>query len=57
MRIAHNSVGRITDRPDMTSAVDRGGKALLNNNITRKPVFMVSDQVRHKQSCAATEDG
>ena len=23
----------------------------------RKPVFVVSDQVRHKPGCAATEDG
>ena len=25
--------------------------------IVRKPVFEVSDQVRHKQGCTATEDG
>ena len=28
-----NSVDRITDRPDMTSAVDRGRKALTQINI------------------------
>ena len=27
-----NSVDRITDRPDMTSAVDRGGKASTQTN-------------------------
>ena len=27
-----NSVGRLTDRPDMTSAVDRGRKALTQTN-------------------------
>ena len=27
-----NSVDRITDRPDMTSAVDRGHKALTQSN-------------------------
>ena len=25
--------------------------------VVRKPVFGVSDQVRHKQDCTATEDG
>ena len=27
------------------------------SRVTRKPVFGVSDQVLHKASCAATEDG
>ena len=35
-----NSVGRITDRPDMTSAVDRGHKALtqLNNDSEQRTI-------------------
>ena len=30
--LPRNSVDRITDRPDMTSAVDRGRKALTQTN-------------------------
>ena len=30
--LPRNSVDRITDRPDMTSAVDRGRKALIQLN-------------------------
>ena len=29
----------------------------LMNRVTRKPVFGVSDHVRHKLGCTATEDG
>ena len=32
--LPRNSVDRITDRPNMTSAVDRGGKALTQQNLT-----------------------
>ena len=30
---------------------------LHQNRVTRNPVFGVTDQVRHKPGCTATEDG
>ena len=35
--LPRNSVDRITDRPDMTSAVDRGRKASTQTNETNRP--------------------
>ena len=35
--LPRNSVDRITDRPDMTSAVDRGRKASIETNIHSLP--------------------
>ena len=29
----------------------------LNGKLVRKPVFGISDQVRHKLNCTATENG
>ena len=40
-------VGRLADRP----------LQLNLSLVVRKPVFGVSDQVRHKPGCTATEDG
>ena len=37
--LPRNSVDRITDRPDMTSAVDRGRKASIQTNKQTKSAF------------------
>ena len=34
-----------------------GGNVSKLSLVMRKPVFRVSDQVRHKPGCTATEDG
>ena len=39
--LPRNSVDRITDRPDMTSAVDRGRKASTQTNPNKTPVVFV----------------
>ena len=42
--LPRNSVDRITDRPDMTSAVDRGRKASTQTNKQTKRAAIVSEK-------------
>ena len=41
----------------MALTANRIWKSCEMSNVVRKPVFGVSDQVRHKPGCTATEDG
>ena len=43
--LARNNVDRITDRPDMTSAVDRGHKASNKQTNNQSLVSMETDRV------------
>ena len=40
--LPRNSVGRITDRPDMTSAVDHGRKASIRTNKQNKSDLVIT---------------
>ena len=49
--LPRNSVDRITDRPDMTSAVDRGHKATTQTKKKEKIVFNEHRVVHLVKSC------
>ena len=43
--LSRNSVDRITDRPDMTSAVDRGRKASTETKTKNKVGFLMTQLI------------
>ena len=55
-RIMKPSATRVPREPE-SSTPKTPGKFNDMNLVVRKPVFGVSDQVRHKPGCTATEDG
>ena len=52
-----NEVQELVTQSYNSSKDDFSGETPLNGKLVRKPVFGISDQVRHKLNCTATANG